>query len=402
MDEIVKKVKGIHGLMTIDELAVLCRMARSADSIAELGCYKGRSLIAMGLSNPDAKLYGIDFFGDMSHRGYKGSTLEETQENLRSRGVKAEFYVGTTDEVADQFDREIDLLHIDAGHSYDECMNDLNNYTPKIIPGGAVCIHDYGQARKDCLDRPEVKEAVDDWHKANPDWVEVERAGTMIAFRHTIAQEGVLYVAYGEKAVENVENSIETLAERISAKPIAVITDAKAVKGADILIRHVDLDPGARNIKTRIYSLSPFYKTFYLDADTEVWDDPQHGFDLLEKVDLVMGQDTVKIFNRNHHPHMVKEEMTKSKQETGGGEYCYYNTGVMFFTRNDRMKKLMQAWHQEWKRWERQDQPAFFRSMFNNPVRIAAMRQAWNTHRSKDAKFVFHAHRRASRDGAPK
>lgn len=406
MKEILKQVKGIYGLMTTEELAVLCRMVRSAYSIAELGCFKGRSLAAMGLSNPEASLYGIDWFGDMSHRGYQGSTLEETKANLASKGVSAEFFIGTTDEVAPNFDRPIDLLHVDAGHSYEECTNDLNHYTPKIVPGGAVCIHDYGSARKEALERPEVKEAVDDWQKRNPDWVEVERAGTMIAFRQMIAPEGVLYIAYGEKAVENVEHSIETLREprcaAFSDVPIAVITDAKLIEGADHLIRHVDLDLGARNIKTRIYSLSPFIKTFFLDADTEVLQDPQHGFDLLDQVDMVMGQDSVRIFNRNQHPHMVPEEMKATVKETGGGEYLYYNTGVMFFNRNERVQALMQAWHAEWQRWGRQDQPAMFRAMFQNPVRIAAMRSPWNFHRSNQAQFVFHAHRRASRVGAPK
>jgi len=441
MKRIIEQTKGIRGLMTHDELALLCRFARSASSIAELGCYQGRSLIAMGLTNPDAQLYGIDWFGDMSYRGYEGSTFEKTRFNLTSRGVKAEIYVGRTDEIAPKFDHEIDLLHIDAGHSYEECLNDLNNYTPKIRPGGAVCIHDYGTAQKKELERPEVMDAVNDWAEANPDWVEVERAGTMIAFRHMIAPEGVLYVAYGEKAVENVENSIRSLRERLRERdclltgrsadasiatteekqmtgdggrgtgktelPIAVITGrppmgSDAPTGVDHIIYHLDMDPGARNVKTRIYSLSPFYKTLYLDADTEVWDDPQHGFDLLDKVDLVMGQDTVKIFNRNHHPHMVKEETIQTRKETGGGEYAYYNTGVMFFTRNERVKALMQSWHQEWTRWCRQDQPAMFRAMFKKPVRIAAMRKPWNTHHSRDAKFVFHAHRRASRTGAPK
>jgi len=402
MQEILKQVKGIYGLMTVEELAVLCRMARSANSITELGCFKGRSLIAMGLSNPDAELIGIDWFGDMSHRGYEGSTLAETQANLASRGVRAEFLVGKTDKIAKTFDRSIDLLHVDAGHSYEECTNDLNNYAPHVNPGGAICVHDYGPARKESLERPEVKEAVDDWQARNPAWVEVERAGTMIAFRQTIAPEGVLYIVYGEKALESVENSIATLREHRRDLPVAVITDAEAIEGADILIRHVDMDPGARNIKTRIYSLSPFVKTFFLDADTEVLQDPQHGFDLLDRVDIVMGQDTVRIFNRNQHPHMVPDEMKTTLKETGGGEYLYYNTGVMFFGRNPRVQALMQAWHAEWQRWGRQDQPAMFRAMFQNPVRIAAMRNPWNTHHSNQAHFVFHAHRRASREGAPK
>ena len=392
--------------MTIEELGILIRMARSADSICELGTFKGKSLIAMGLSNPNAKLYAVDWFGDMSHRGYQGSTLEETKANLAGRGVTAEFYVGTTDEMSDQFDHEIDLLHVDAGHSYEEAMNDLNHYVPKIRPGGALCVHDYGPAQSDKLDRPEVKEALDDWLIDHPDWALVEKAGTMVAFRQMIAPEGVLYIAYGEKAIENVEKSIETVRERLSEKkkalPIAVITDAEEIKGADMLIRHVDMDLGARNIKTRIYSLSPFEKTLFLDADTEVLADPQHGFDLLDCVDMVIGQDGIQVFNQNQHPHMVHEEMIATKKETGGGEFSYYNTGVMFFRRNERMRILMQIWHAEWTRWMRQDQPAMFRAMLSNPVRIASMRNSWNTHHSNQAQFVFHAHRRASRAGAPK
>jgi hypothetical protein len=391
----------------------------------------------MGLANPTAALYGIDWFGVMSHRGYQGSTLEETKNNLSTRGVKATFYVGTTDEVAPQFDRTIDLLHIDAGHSYEECMNDLINYTPKIAPGGAVCIHDYGPARTNTLDRPEVKEAVDDWAKDNQEWVEVARVGTMIAFRHMIAEEGAVYIAFGTKAVENVAVSVSLLKQFAPDLPVAVITDSRksleiaslqpAPRGAwriaeglgspsarrntlmgtgdrfwDYVIEHVDLDRGARAIKTRIYQLSPFRKTLYMDADTEMKSDPQHGFDLLELVDLVIGQDTVKIFNENTHPHMVAEEMHVTRTETNGGDGCYYNTGAMFFRRSQRMKTLMQRWHEEWKRYQRQDQPAMFRAMNACPVRIAAMRQPWNFHHYKAAEFIFHPHRRASREGAPK
>lgn len=402
MKEILKQVKGIYGLMTVDELAVLCRMARGAGSICELGTFKGRSLAAMGLSNPAAELIAVDWFGDMSHRGYEGSTLEETRGNMERLGLKAEFLIGTTDDVAKTFDRSIDLLHVDAGHTYEEATNDLSNYVSHINPGGVLCIHDYGPARKDVLERPEVKEAVDDWIEAHPDWVLVEKAGTMVAFRQVIAPEGVLYIAYGEKAIKNVEHSIETLRKLRKDLPIAVVTGADQITGADRLIRHVDMDLGARNIKTRIYSLSPFEKTFYLDADTEVLFDPQHGFDLLDKVDMVIGQDSIRIFNRNQHPHMIQEEMLATERETAGGEYLYYNTGVMFFGRNESVRSLMQDWHTEWQRWGKQDQPAMFRSMFKNPVRIAAMRNPWNNHHSNQAQFVFHAHRRASRAGAPK
>ena len=413
MKRTLEQVKNIPGLMTPEELSLLCRMARSASSILELGCFKGRSLAAMGLSNPGASLYGIDWFGDMSHRGYQGSTLEETRGNIENclranstltpalsqREREVEFLVGRTDEVVDQFEHQVDLLHIDAGHSYEECTNDLNNYVPKVNAGGAVCIHDYGKARKTELDRPEVQQAVDDWR--NPDWVEVERAGTMIAFRNLVAEQGVLYVAYGEKAVSNVENSIRTIKKFARNLPIAVISDQK-VDGADHHILHVDIDPGARAAKTRMYSLSPFRKTLFLDADTEVLANPEHGFRMLERVDMVMAQDPVRIFNQTTWPALNQEEVRVTKSETAGGEFNYYNTGVVYFRRNQAVQQLMQAWHAEWTRWAKQDQPGMFRAMFNNPVRIASMRAPWNTHLKDVAKFVYHAHRRASRAGAPR
>lgn len=396
----LESVKNIPGLMTEGELSLLCRMARSASSILELGCFKGRSLAAMGLSNPGTSLYGIDWFGDMSHRGYQGSTLEETIQNIRNVCTQTPtFIVGRTDDVVEQFEHQVDLLHIDAGHSYEECTNDLKNYVPKITAGGAVCIHDYGKARKNELDRPEVQQAVDDWR--NPDWVEVERSGTMIAFRNLVAEEGALYVAYGEKAIANAEYSITTVKKLAPRLPIAVISDRK-LAGSDFWIPHVDIDPGARAAKTRMYSLSPFRKTLFLDADTEVLADPLHGFRMLERVDVVMAQDPVRIFNQTTWAALNQEEVRVTKAETAGGEFNYYNTGVIYFRRNQAVQQLMQAWHEEWTRWARQDQPGMFRAMFNKPVRIAPMRAPWNTHHKDLASFVYHAHRRASRAGAPR
>lgn len=399
MNLVLNKVKTIPGLMTPEELSLLCRFARSASSIAELGCYKGKSLAAMGCTNPRATLNGIDWFGDMSHRGYSTGTLEEVKGNLKKFGLEAEFFVGTTDEMASKFDKKVDLLHVDAGHSYEECWNDLQNYVPKISAGGAVCIHDYGKARNTKLDRPEVQQAVDAWR--NPDWEEVERSGTMIAFRNLLAEQGILYAAFGEKAIANVENSIQTVKKFAADMPIAVIGD-KPVQGADIFIQHVDVDMGARAAKTRMYSLSPFRKTLFLDADTEMQSDPTHGFGLLEHVDLVMAQDPVRIFNETKWPGLVQDEVRTTLSETAGGDFLYYNSGVIFFRRSEANKRLFQAWNQEWTRWGRQDQPALFRAMYRKPVRMASMRAPWNTHHKSQAAFVYHAHRRASREGAPK
>lgn len=212
---------------------------------------------------------------------------------------------------------------------------------------------------------------------------------------------GVLYIAYGQKAVNLTENAIETLRLYNNTLSVTVISD-QDVKGANSIIYHEDTDAGARSIKTSIYLLTPYDKTLYMDADTEVLCDPEPYFRLLDDVDLVIGQDTTRIFNRADHPHLIKEEVVATIEETSGGEFIQYNTGVMLFNKCDNIEKLMNAWHEEWQRWGKHDQPAMFRAMYRHPVRIAPMREAFNVHHSAKAKVVFHAHRRASREGAPK
>jgi hypothetical protein len=334
----------------------------------------------------------------MSHRGYQGATLEECRANLDKVGVRAELLQGRTDEVAPTFEHQVDLLHIDAGHSYEECAADLANWVPKINPGGALCVHDYGTARKAELERPEVQEAVDDWR--NDDWAEVERAGVMIAFRHLVADRGALYVAYGDLARAKARESIASLRALAPDLPVAVVSDTP-LEGADIAIVHPEMDRGARAQKTRMYALSPFRRTLFLDADTVVLASPEAGFGLLEYGDVVLSQDPVRVFSQQTWPHLDPKEVAATREETGGGEFLYWNSGVIFFRRSDRARAMFQAWHAEWTRWAQHDQMALFRALHRHPLRIVAVRERWNTHRRKQAAFVFHDHRGARREGAP-
>lgn len=403
MSEIPAGVKKIPGLMTDAELSCLCRMVRSASSIVELGTYKGRSLAAMLLANPKAKAWAVDWFGDMSSRGYKGSTLDETRANFEKLGVKpAGILVGTTTEVAPTFTERVDLLHVDAGHSYEECLADLNDWAPKVRPGGAICVHDYGEPHNPKLSRPGVQQAVDEWRGLHPEWVEVERAGTMIAFRNIIAEEGALYIVYGEKAVHQAQQSLASLKMVAPKVKVAAIHDG-AFKGADINIIHVEVDKGARAQKTRMYSLSPFRRTLFLDADTKLLDSPATGFGLLQYGDVVLAQDRIRIFSQQEWPGLDPDELETTKRELpAGAELCYYNSGVFFFSRSERNRRMFQTWHEEWLRWQRQDQPALMRAIQREPVKIVSMRAPWNTHIGGAAKFVHHMHRTASREGAPK
>lgn len=52
---------------------------------------------------------------------------------------------GNSDDVKDKIkDASVDLLFLDGRHTYEQVKKDLNNYWPKLKPGGGLLGHDYG------------------------------------------------------------------------------------------------------------------------------------------------------------------------------------------------------------------------------------------------------------------
>lgn len=214
------------------------------------------------------------------------------------------------------------------------------------------------------------------------------------------ASRGALYIAYGDRAREQAIKSIETLRYHAPSLPVAVVSDSPL---SDVeLIQRPEADLGARTWKTQMYHLSPFEQTLFLDADTEIRSSPSAGFSMLDYVDLVLAQDVMRVFADNTWPHLNREEVAATKSEIKTAQHMYYNSGVIFFRRNERVKAMMTAWHEEWQRWKMHDQMALLRAIHRCPVRIAPMRELWNTNKAPAAVFVYHKHRRARREGAPR
>jgi len=67
------------------------------------------------------------------------------------------FLQGASDSVAKRFeDGSVDLVFLDADHSEDGVLRDLEAWLPKLRPGGIIAGHDYGARH-----HPGVKPAVD-------------------------------------------------------------------------------------------------------------------------------------------------------------------------------------------------------------------------------------------------
>jgi len=80
------------------------------------------------------------------------------------------FVQGWSDAVAKQFDDEsLDLVFLDADHSEEWVLRDLEAWLPKLRLGGVICGHDYGSRH-----HPGVKRAVDRVFRDHPHPVTLE------------------------------------------------------------------------------------------------------------------------------------------------------------------------------------------------------------------------------------
>ena len=72
------------------------------------------------------------------------ANFDETREKLKPWAHKVEFVRALSSEAVDRFhDGEFDYAYVDARHDFVGVMEDLENYYPKVRPGGILAGHDY-------------------------------------------------------------------------------------------------------------------------------------------------------------------------------------------------------------------------------------------------------------------
>jgi cephalosporin hydroxylase len=118
----------------------------------ELGVWFGQSMCFAGIeiinSGKNIKLDGIDCFlqGDQPKPENLFDEIRYSEAKRYTEPVKSvvNLVVGDTHEIKDQYeDESLDFVYIDANHSYDGVIKDLQDWYPKIKKGGMISGHDY-------------------------------------------------------------------------------------------------------------------------------------------------------------------------------------------------------------------------------------------------------------------
>ena len=166
-EELLGFAETVNGFMPPDEGRALARhgLARASErpggTWLEIGAWCGKSAVYLGAAAAagDSVLYSLDH-----HRGSEENqagweyhdptlvdpfdgrlnTLPSWQRTITTAGLEETVIglVGPSSVVAAHFAHPLDLLFIDGGHGHDVAWADYTAWTPKVVAGGLLAIHD--------------------------------------------------------------------------------------------------------------------------------------------------------------------------------------------------------------------------------------------------------------------
>lgn len=191
----------VDGFLVDEEVVFLYEAARSIAGdrkphIVEIGTWMGKSAVVMGkgLSSADnPRISCIDPFNGDGEPRSRG-TYEERQRildvtlksaclrNLAKNRVGSfiQLLEGHSHSYSRDWNNSIDILFIDGNHDYASVLRDFEEWTPFLVPGGLLIMHDAYFETGGFQGPPQVvKERI----LGNPEWCEIRGAGTIVAAR---------------------------------------------------------------------------------------------------------------------------------------------------------------------------------------------------------------------------
>lgn len=170
--------------------AILKRLPEEGElKVAELGVFIGQVSFKLVQSRPNLMLWMVDKWPSIDETSdeYKATKdfhshmsketqdkyMRQAQKAIRGFEDRAIILRKWTHEAVDNFeDESLDLVFIDADHSYAGVKRDIKDWWPKVKKGGWLCGHDY--ANNSGPWEFGVTQAVDEWVRENGHALELD------------------------------------------------------------------------------------------------------------------------------------------------------------------------------------------------------------------------------------
>jgi len=194
---------------------------------------------------------------------------------------------------------------------------------------------------------------------------------------------GAIWIAFGMNAQTEAAKSKKSFLE-YNRFPTRVLTDASFPTPKDLTT-----DQKAHWAKVNADLWSPYDYTLLLDADTRVKGNLSLGFKILRD-----GWEIVLIPSIPPLPGIFLWTLSGTEkrgtlEELGTWKHMMLNTGVMYFQKTCRVRKLFEAWRSEWLRYKDRDQGAFLRALRYCPVNLWLLGSPFNSAEGDVVEHLF-------------
>lgn len=156
-------VPGWHSYAEEDFIVQFAQQVPEGGTIVHVGVEYGRCVTesAWAVRGKSINVWAVDVF-PANHPA--GNLLDIFTANIEEAGFDTIRMIPQNSTAAGQSwsHGPIDLLMIDAGHSYREVLDDINAWLPHVRDGGVILFHDYWKNKDSHPTHLDVKKAVDE------------------------------------------------------------------------------------------------------------------------------------------------------------------------------------------------------------------------------------------------
>jgi len=141
-DRVKPLLTGVPGWLTDEEGEALYELAKRCTgrgAIVEIGSWKGKSTICLGLGSRAGN--GVRIVAIDPHTDYRFGDFKANIE----RAAIADLVTpvpALSQAAADDFREPIELLFVDGSHEEEDVRADFDQWVPKVVDGGWVAFHD--------------------------------------------------------------------------------------------------------------------------------------------------------------------------------------------------------------------------------------------------------------------